>query len=150
MDTGAADAANAAVLAFDLDGFKPVNDRYSHAAGDQVLRTIAQRLQQQLGNGAAIARIGGDEFVAVLPCVTSHQEAVAIAQRVCTCLSFPIRLAEDVEVRVGASVGVATLHEDGKDMEGLLQAADKRMYVAKDVLKCRAAAVPVDSGCSVA
>jgi diguanylate cyclase (GGDEF)-like protein len=143
MDTRAADAANAAVLAFDLDGFKPVNDRYSHAAGDQVLKTMAQRLQQQLRNGDAIARIGGDEFVAVLPCVASHQEAVAIAQRVCTCLSFPIRLAEGAEVRVGASVGVATLHEDGKDMEGLLQAADKRMYVAKAALKRRDAAVAV-------
>jgi diguanylate cyclase (GGDEF)-like protein len=143
MDTRAADAANAAVLAFDLDGFKPVNDRYSHAAGDQVLKTMAQRLQQQLRNGDAIARIGGDEFVAVLPCVASHQEAVAIAQRVCTCLSFPIRLAEGAEVRVGASVGVATLHEDGNDMEGLLQAADKRMYVAKAALKRRDAAVAV-------
>ena len=79
MDAQSAGGADAAVLAFDLDNFKPVNDRYSHAAGDQVLKTIAQRLQQQCRSGDAIARVGGDEFVAVLSCVASRQEAYAIA-----------------------------------------------------------------------
>jgi diguanylate cyclase (GGDEF)-like protein len=131
MDMQPADVTNAAVLAFDLDNFKPVNDRYSHTAGDQVLKIIAQRLQQQFRSGDAVARVGGDEFVAVLPCVASRQEAMAIAQRICSRLSHPIQLTEDVGVSIGASVGVAMLHEDGKDMDALLHAADKRMYMAK-------------------
>ncbi|WP_084150812.1 GGDEF domain-containing protein [Azohydromonas australica] len=131
MNMQSAVVANVAVLAFDLDNFKPVNDRYSHAAGDLVLKAIAQRLQQQLRSGDAIARVGGDEFVAVLPSVASRQEAVAIAQRICLRLGHPIPLAENSGVCIGASVGVAMLHQDGKDIDTLLHAADKRMYMAK-------------------
>ncbi len=128
---------NTAVLVFDLDDFKLVNDRYSHAAGDQVLKAVTQRLQQQFRSGDAVARVGGDEFIAVLPCVASRQEADAIARRTCARLRHPIQLAENVDVCIGASVGVAMLHEDGDDMDALLHAADKRMYMAKGTRKAQ-------------
>lgn len=140
MGTSSPGEANTAVLVFDLDDFKLVNDRYSHDAGDQVLKSITQRLQQQLRSGDAVARVGGDEFIAVLPCVASRQEAAAIARRTCACLRRPIKIDQNVEVCIGASVGVALLHEDGDDMDTLLHAADKRMYMAKGTRKAQISA----------
>ncbi|MDZ5458475.1 GGDEF domain-containing protein [Azohydromonas lata] len=140
MATKGPGEAGIAVLAFDLDDFKLVNDHYSHDAGDQVLKAITQRLQQQFRSGDAVARVGGDEFIAVLPCVASRQEAAAIARRTCARLCRPIQLAPNVEVCVGASVGVAMLHEDGQDIDALLHAADKRMYMAKGTRKAQASA----------
>ncbi|NML16962.1 diguanylate cyclase domain-containing protein [Azohydromonas caseinilytica] len=128
--TPAGAGKHVAVLVFDLDDFKPVNDRYSHAAGDQVLRKVAARLRRQCREGDAIARVGGDEFVVVLRRVASRHEAMTIAQRMCTRLMAPIPLGAAV-VRIGASVGIAMLHEDGPDMDALLQAADEQMYEVK-------------------
>lgn len=137
MGTRCPGEANTAVLVFDLDDFKLVSDRYSHNAGDQVLKAVTQRLQQQFRSGDAVARVGGDEFIAVLPCVASRQEAAAIAQRTCTRLRRPIQIDQNVEVCIGASVGIAMLHEDGDDMDALLHAADKRMYMAKGIRKAQ-------------
>jgi diguanylate cyclase (GGDEF)-like protein len=141
MGMGSAGVATAAVLVFDLNDFKLVNDRHSHAAGDQVLRTIAQRLQEQCRSGDAVARVGGDEFVAVLSSVASRQEAVVVAQRICSHMQCPIQLTEDINVCVSVAVGVAMLHEDGEDMDVLLHAADKRMYMAKGAVKTQGRAV---------
>lgn len=137
MGTSCPGKANTAVLVFDLDDFKLVNDRYSHDAGDQVLKAVTQRLQQQFRTCDAVARVGGDEFIAVLPCVASRQEAVAIARRTCARLRLPIQLEQNVEVCIGASVGIAMLHEDGDDMDALLHAADKRMYMDKGTRKAQ-------------
>ncbi|WP_238446711.1 GGDEF domain-containing protein [Azohydromonas australica] len=128
--TPAGTGEHVAVLVVDLDDFKPINDRYSHAAGDQVLQKVAARLRRQCREGDAIARVGGDEFVVVLRGVDSRQEAMTIAQRICTRLMAPIPLGGAV-VRIGASVGIAMLHEDGPDMDALLQAADEQMYEVK-------------------
>lgn len=119
-----------AVLAFDLDDFKPVNDRFSHAAGDQVLMEIARRLQEQCRSDDAVARVGGDEFVVVLRRVGSRHEAISIAKRIRSRITQPISLAA-AEVRVDASIGISMLHEDESDVGALLKAADKHMYLAK-------------------
>jgi diguanylate cyclase (GGDEF)-like protein len=130
--TGQAQQTNrhVAVLAFDLDDFKPVNDRHGHAAGDLVLQEIGERLRQQCRDGDAMARVGGDEFIVVLNAIRSRHEAQVIAQRISKRLRAPIRI-EDASVRVGASIGVALLHEDGEDLSALLRAADEQMYAAK-------------------
>ncbi len=119
-----------AVLAFDLDDFKPVNDRHGHAAGDQVLQEVARRLLHACRDSDTVARVGGDEFIVVLPVVRSREEAETIAWRTRQQLMRPISLDTGV-VRVGASIGLALLHEDGNDMDTLLQAADAQMYEAK-------------------
>lgn len=129
-----------AVLAFDLDGFKPVNDRHGHATGDRVLREVARRLQQGCRESDAIARMGGDEFIVVLPCFGRH-EATAAAQRLRARLTAPIAL-DGAQLCIGASIGVALLHEDGDDMEALLRCADAQMYAEK---KAGKAATEADS-----
>ena len=126
-----------AILAFDLDGFKPVNDRYGHAAGDRVLQEVAQRLQQQCRDGDVIARVGGDEFIVALRVIHSRQEAVTVAQRIRNRLTAPIE-AEAAVVRIGASIGIALQHEDGDDMEALLRCADEQMYTAKKACSVQA------------
>ena len=120
-------APSAPVLALiDLDGFKPVNDTYGHAAGDIVLATIASRLRTLLP-GTTVARLGGDEFALILPgpMRQAHTQALLIAATVA--LSVPV--TEGVAVTVTASIGLAPTH--GKDLGPVLAAADAAMYRAK-------------------
>ncbi|BCJ71211.1 hypothetical protein CS0771_07550 [Catellatospora sp. IY07-71] len=119
-------ASTAPVLALiDLDGFKPVNDTYGHAAGDSVLVTIADRLRALLP-GACVARLGGDEFTAVLPgpIRSAHTQALRIAATVA--LSVPMG---DDAVTVTASIGLAP--SAGHDLAQVLATADAAMYRAK-------------------
>jgi diguanylate cyclase (GGDEF)-like protein len=120
-----------ALLYLDGDGFKAVNDRYGHAAGDAVLMEIAVRLRACLRAGDVAARLGGDEF-GLLLAAPSGREAIA---RVQLCLEermgYPIRLPADAVVRVGLSVGSAVFPDDGGDAAALVNAADAEMYVAK-------------------
>ncbi|WP_051242722.1 GGDEF domain-containing protein [Azohydromonas australica] len=126
-----------AVVMFDLDDFRSINDRYSHAAGDQVLQKVGSRLRQQCWVGDVVARIGNDKFVVVLASIASHHEAVAMTQRVRNALMAPIPLGTAV-VRIGVSVGIAMLHHDGHDVEALLSVADEKMYEAKEAGKRQA------------
>lgn len=118
-----------AVLFIDLDRFKPVNDTYGHGIGDELLRSVASRLRQQIRDNDLLARMGGDEFVLVLTDI----DAVAVqgaAERVAAALSEPFRLDRDLTVTIGASIGVAT--DDGdRDLESLMVEADAAMYAQK-------------------
>jgi len=117
-----------AVLLVDLDGFKAINDRWGHRAGDQVLVTIAARLRAAVRPDDVVARLGGDEF-AVL-CSGPSQEAVdVVARRLTGVIERPIAIGR-VEVRVGASIGVAS-GRHGDDAELLLAEADAALYRAK-------------------
>jgi diguanylate cyclase (GGDEF)-like protein/PAS domain S-box-containing protein len=119
-----------AVLYLDLDGFKEVNDRGGHDAGDRLLREVAQRLQQGLRKGDLVARVGGDEFVALLPGCHDAEAARAIADGLRAGLSPPFTLPDGL-FRLDASVGIACFPTDGSDPDTLLAHADRAMYAAK-------------------
>jgi len=119
------------VFFIDLDGFKGVNDQFGHEAGDVVLKEVALRLQQCIRATDTAARIGGDEFVLLLPSITKLQDAEMIAAKVISALSKPITLNAQLEHSIGASVGVAFYPDDGSTQDALLNNADAAMYVAK-------------------
>lgn len=113
----------------DLDQFKPVNDEYGHRAGDEVLARIAGRLAERVRTADTMARVGGDEFVALLP-ETDALGARALAQDLEATAAEPVEWSGH-RVSVGASTGVATFPADGDDFDELVRIADDRMYVAK-------------------
>jgi len=126
-----------AVLFLDLDDFKPVNDRYGHAAGDRLLTEAARRVRASLRDADTAGRLGGDEFAVLLDEVADRDQAVVVAERIRLRLTEPYDLGfEGGPVRIGASVGVAML-TDGEDCDEVLRAADLAMYAAKDEGKAR-------------
>ena len=120
---------NLAVIAIDLDRFKEVNDGYGHAAGDQVLKTLAERLTQGLRDGEMIARLGGDEFAAIKS-FTSMDALREFLVRIEAALFTRISIG-DATVNTGGSIGVAIYPEDGAERSKLLSNADLAMYRAK-------------------
>jgi diguanylate cyclase (GGDEF)-like protein len=120
-----------ALVLFDLDRFKEVNDTLGHHVGDQLLKIVADRLAGAVRDGDTVARLGGDEFAMLLPGVRSIADARDAAQRMAAAIAEPIVL-EGVLVDVGASVGVAVSPDHGTELELLLQRADVAMYLAKD------------------
>jgi diguanylate cyclase (GGDEF)-like protein/PAS domain S-box-containing protein len=119
-------------LAFiDLDGFKPINDRHGHAAGDVLLQQVSQRLQHAVRASDTVARVGGDEFVVLLAPLPDREEAEAVVARLRQAVEAPVTLAQGDTVRVGASLGLAHWPEDGADDARLLAAADRLMYEEK-------------------
>ncbi len=120
-----------AVCFVDLDGFKPINDRHGHDAGDEVLRTIGERLKESVRGNDMVARLGGDEFVIVL---THLPDAIVVGdtlQRLLDRLRAPITLGNAAVVSVAASLGVALCPGDGDSVQLLLRRADEAMYDAK-------------------
>ena len=127
-----------AVLYVDLDGFKPVNDRFGHAAGDELLQAAARRLQGCVRGSDTVARLGGDEFVVVLPETVERAAAETVARKILGELHAPYRLAVGEAVTT-ASIGAALFPPDGQDVDKLLAAADRAMYRAKSAGKNRIA-----------
>jgi diguanylate cyclase (GGDEF)-like protein len=124
------DTARIAVLSFDLDRFKEVNDVHGHSAGDAVLRAIAERMTSVLVEGEFIARVGGDEFIAVTQRYYMRNDAVSLAQRLLSEIGKPV--AWDSQMfTVGSSVGVSIYPGDAENMDDLLAQADVAMYRAK-------------------
>jgi diguanylate cyclase (GGDEF)-like protein/PAS domain S-box-containing protein len=121
-----------AVMFVDLDRFKTINDSLGHAVGDLLLREVAMRLVNQLRIGDTICRIGGDEFVVVLPEIKRASDAAQVAQKVLEELSRPIP-ADERELTVTPSIGIAVFPEDGRDAETLIRNSDAAMYHAKEM-----------------
>jgi diguanylate cyclase (GGDEF)-like protein len=117
-----------AVLFCDLDGFKSINDRFGHNAGDAVLIEVARRLSRAVRDGDTVARLGGDEFV-ILADGLGRADAQDLAVRLRNEIIQPIR-AEGRAVRVGASFGIGWAH-CGMTADEVLKSADERMYVEK-------------------
>ncbi|HEX7047417.1 MAG TPA: GGDEF domain-containing protein [Gammaproteobacteria bacterium] len=121
---------HAAVLFLDLDDFKNVNDRYGHAAGDQVLQVVAERLSDCVRETDTVARFGGDEFVVLLEDLASPADVDIALARINETLPVPIVYNGD-RLNVSASIGMALHPRDGDTPEALLQAADEAMYRVK-------------------
>ncbi len=119
-----------ALLYLDLDRFKPVNDRYGHAAGDHVLCTVAQRLSGSMRQSDTLARLGGDEFAAILPTTDRVEGAIALAHKFAEVLRAPV-LYRDTPLEVGVSVGIAMYPQHATEASALVQCADAAMYAAK-------------------
>ena len=121
-----------ALLSFDLDGFKPVNDTYGHAAGDLLLAMMGRRLSESVRPGDVVARMGGDEFLVLVPTERGVDEEWlrAVALRVQAAITRPVPI-EGHWVVVGASIGIARFPDDGDQGEVLLRKADEAMYRAK-------------------
>ena len=119
-----------AVMFLDLDRFKNINDTLGHAVGDEVLREMARRLTSTLRDTDTISRVGGDEFVVVLPHAQVETDIAPIAAKLMAELSEPCRVGER-ELRVTPSIGVSVFPDDGDDPVKLLSYADSAMYHAK-------------------
>ncbi|MGR6468814.1 EAL domain-containing protein [Rhizobium sp. PAMB 3182] len=119
-----------ACLLIDLDRFKAINDNLGHAYGDKVLRTISNRIRDQLRAQDRIARLGGDEFAVLVPAQNAEKAATAIAERIVTACEAPI-LTDGHELSVSASVGIALYPAQASSAGELLQRSDMAMYVRK-------------------
>ncbi len=119
-----------AVFYFDLDGFKPVNDRHGHRAGDQLLIEVGARISGVIRRSDTLARVGGDEFVLVSAETASMAEARLLAGRIRGAIAEPFRIAGE-DIRLGTSVGCAVYPSDADSIHALLEEADARMYADK-------------------
>ncbi len=118
-----------AVLFVDLDGFKPINDSFGHAAGDAILRGVAERLQHEARESDTVARVGGDEFLILLEDVTDVAACVTVANRVLSSLSKPFEVAGK-NVQIASSIGIV-VYPGHSDRSKLVANADAAMYAAK-------------------
>jgi diguanylate cyclase (GGDEF)-like protein/PAS domain S-box-containing protein len=119
-----------AVLYFDLNKFKEVNDTFGHDAGDQLLLVVAARLRSAARGGETVARLGGDEFVVVLEDINSARQPAKVMHRLSVKLQEPTNIL-GTDIYPGASVGMAIFPQDGETAEDLLKTADFKMYLAK-------------------
>lgn len=120
-----------ALMFIDLDKFKPINDTYGHGAGDLVLQTVAQRLAGCLRASDTAARVGGDEFLVLLPDLQAASDAVAVGEKIRQALEVPCMAADGVELRVSASIGIALYPLHAQTEHDLLLLGDRAMYEAK-------------------
>ncbi len=120
-----------ALLMFDLDRFKDINDSYGHSAGDELLQLVAQRFSARLREGDIISRLGGDEFAIVLQNITHPEDAGRLAQEMIECLSMDYKLSGGVSVHIGSSVGIVLFPDNAEDASTLMQYADAALYKSK-------------------
>lgn len=125
------DARHVAVLFIDLDRFKTVNDSLGHAIGDQVLLAFAERLGNCVRDADTVSRLGGDEFIIVIPDLREANDAVAIAQKILDAMATDILLGEH-HIRMTPSIGISVFPQDGQDAQTLIKNADAAMYTAKE------------------
>lgn len=119
-----------AVLFIDLDEFKPINDRFGHQAGDEVLKQVGSRMKLCTRKEDTVARLGGDEFVVMLATTRTEDDALRVAQKILKELHGPFQVGDKL-LKIGASIGVAFSPRHGQTAEALLKKADAAMYAAK-------------------
>lgn len=116
-----------ALLFLDLNEFKKINDAYGHAAGDGILRQVAERLRACIRTSDTACRYGGDEFVVLLPELEGRESAIAAARKIRARLAAPC-MVDGVQIKVTASIGVAIYPADGRDYDDLMRVTDGLMY----------------------
>lgn len=119
-----------AIIFLDLDHFKPVNDKYGHAVGDQLLRQVADRLKAAVREADTVARIGGDEFVLLMPELSEEESVLGLATKVQEALRAPFYV-EGHDLPISCSIGVSVYPQDGDEADALTKSADESMYLAK-------------------
>ncbi len=126
--------SKAAVLFIDLDGFKPVNDTYGHEAGDIILNKVGQKLTSSVREMDSVGRIGGDEFLIVLPDIADIKIVERICQRIIDAISKELNY-QDSKLNVSASIGIAMYPDNAHNAKLLVKAADTAMYNVKSTGK---------------
>jgi diguanylate cyclase (GGDEF)-like protein/PAS domain S-box-containing protein len=124
------------VAYMDLDGFKYVNDKYGHKFGDELLIAVSQQMQAALREGDTLARVGGDEFIAVLINLEKPEDSLPIIKSLLKAATNPITVG-DVVMQVSMSIGIAFYPQDGEAVDTLIRHANQAMYVAKQTGKNR-------------
>jgi len=124
------------VAFLDLDGFKEVNDLHGHNVGDELLVAVSQRMKDALREGDTLARIGGDEFIAVMIDLEKPEDSEPVLERLLKSAAYPMTV-NDIEMQVSASIGVAFYPQDGVTSDQLMRRADQAMYGAKQAGKNR-------------
>jgi diguanylate cyclase (GGDEF)-like protein len=137
LTSATAGLGRGALLYIDLDHFKRVNDTVGHAAGDQLLIIVAQRLRSCVKDGDTVARLGGDEFTVILRNVVDPDAARSVAERIIDSLQLPVNIGGK-DHYVAASIGITLFPDDGRSIEELMRNADTAMYRAKDLGRGRA------------
>ncbi len=130
MALAARQSTKLALLFIDLDGFKKVNDRHGHKVGDQLLQQVAQRLTAGMRASDLLGRFGGDEFVVLSTDCANREGAAVIASKLVSELREPF-LIDNIQITVGASIGIAIFPDHANDIEAFLVLADSAMYLAK-------------------
>ena len=126
----AARSRTSAVLLFDVDGFKQINDTLGHGVGDRVLAEIGRRIRGSVRGDDLAVRLGGDEFAVLSDDLNTPAAAEDLAARLLAAISEPMKM-DDVDLRIRSSVGIAVHGEDGSSTAALLQVADQAMYASK-------------------
>ena len=131
LTTARRDKVRLALMFLDLDMFKPINDTLGHNVGDLLLKEAAQRMQACVRESDTVARIGGDEFVVLLPTIEMEQDAMVVAEKIRHTLNQPFELAGH-SLHISSSIGIAVYPEHGSEGKVLLKNADTAMYYAKE------------------
>ena len=124
--------ASLALMFIDLDKFKPINDTYGHETGDMVLQTVARRIESCLRSSDTAARVGGDEFLVLLPDLQTGANALAVAEEIRLALEQPFVIPSGVTLQVSASIGIAIFPDHAQAEQDLMRLGDRAMYEAKN------------------
>lgn len=124
------DKSRLAVMFIDLDKFKPINDTYGHETGDVLLKEVAKRLRKCVREADTVSRVGGDEFIVLLPTVEASQDAILVAEKMLHALEQPFEIT-GYSLGISGSIGIAVYPEHGSNERTLTRSADIAMYYAK-------------------
>ena len=132
IDKARRNKTTTALLMFDLDRFKDVNDSFGHSAGDEILILVAKRFSERLREEDMISRLGGDEFAVIMEHILRPEDAARVSEDIIETLTTPFELSNGLQIHIGVSVGIVLFPDNGKNVEELMQHADAALYRAKN------------------
>jgi diguanylate cyclase (GGDEF)-like protein len=132
LKTAARQGSNVAILLLDVDDFKPVNDHYGHAVGDELLVELARRMESVVRQTDTVARLGGDEFIILLESISGPEAVKPIVEKLIAAIQLPVQTQVGVAVQVGVSIGYTVAGPGEMDRTTLINRADQAMYAAKN------------------